>query len=156
MSKTYFIADTHFGDADVFEMSGEKKFFSSVNVKDDTIINRWNKVVAPEDTVFILGDFGDTIEYMPRLNGKKFLIKGNHDKGCWCDSKFPIIYENFFILSHEPMWVDADGPYANIFGHVHNNPIYKSVSSRSYCVCACRVNYTPVEFETIVKAMRGA
>lgn len=155
MNKVFFIADTHFGDKNIFEMSGEKKFFTSVKEKDNAIIERWNEAVAPEDTVFILGDFGD-MNYWYYLNGKKILIKGNHDIAKHCDVIYPIIYENFFILSHEPMWVDENNPYANIFGHVHNNPIYKTVSSRSYCVCACRNNYTPVEFEIIKEAMRNA
>ena len=155
MSKVFFIADTHFAEQDIFKMSGESRFFDSVLEKDKAIIDNWNKTVTPVDTVFILGDFGKT-SYMARLNGKKFLIKGNHDSISSCDSIYPIVYKNFFILSHEPMWVDEDGPYTNIFGHVHNNPIYKTVSSRSYCVCACRNNWTPVEFESIKEAMSKA
>lgn len=96
MSKIFFIADTHFGDKNVFEMSGEKKFFASVKEKDNTIIERWNEAVTPEDTVFILGDFGD-MNYWYHLNGKKILIKGNHDNERYCDIIYPIIYENFFI-----------------------------------------------------------
>ena len=123
MTKTFFIADTHFADKDVFEMSGENKFFNSVSEKDDKIIKNWNSSVSVEDTVFILGDFGKS-DYMYRLNGKKFFIKGNHDDFS-VDSIYPILYQNFFILSHEPQFILEDGPYANIFGHVHNNPIYK-------------------------------
>lgn len=155
MSKVFFIADTHFGDNDVFLMSGENKFFDSVKDKDEEIIKNWNTTVSPEDTVFILGDFGD-MDYWNKLNGKKTLIKGNHDNVSKCDSLYPIVYKDFFILSHEPMWVDKDSPYANIFGHVHNNPIYNTVTSRSYCVCACRNNYTPISFEKIVEKMRGS
>lgn len=152
MSKVFFIADTHFDEQDIFEMSGEYRFFESVLDKDEAIISNWNKAVAPEDTVFILGDFGKT-SYMERLNGQKFLIKGNHDSYEMVDSMYPILYKNFFILSHEPQFILEDGPYANIFGHVHHNPIYKTVSSRSYCVCACRNGYTPVSWEHIINAM---
>lgn len=154
MSKVFFIADTHFAEQDVFEMSGENRFFDSVLEKDEAIISNWNKVVTAEDTVFILGDFGK-ISYMARLNGNKFLIKGNHDTNL-VDSEYPILYKNFFILSHEPQFILEDGPYANIFGHVHNNPIYKTVSSRSYCVCACRNGYTPTSWELIIESMRRA
>ena len=153
MNKVFFIADTHFGDNDVFLMSGENKFFDSVKDKDEEIIKNWNTTVSPEDIVFILGDFGD-MDYWYKLNGKKTLIKGNHDNIKYCDILYPIIYENFFILSHEPMRVDENSPYANIFGHVHNNPIYNTVTSRSYCVCACRNDYTPIAFEKIVEKMR--
>lgn len=154
MAKTFFIADTHFADKNVFEMSGENKFFNSVSEKDNKIIKNWNSWVSAEDTVFILGDFGES-DYMYRLNGKKFFIKGNHDDFN-VDSIYPILYQNFFILSHEPQFILEDGPYANIFGHVHNNPIYKTVSSRSYCVCACRINYTPISFEEILDEMKKA
>ena len=154
MAKTFMISDTHFRDKEVFEMSGENKNFKSVADKDAAIISNWNEVVKPEDTVFILGDFGDP-NYMTKLNGHKYFIYGNHDKPNMADIKFPIVYKNFFILSHEPMFITEDGPYANIFGHVHNNPIYRTVSSRSYCVCACRNNYTPVEFSKIVEAMKN-
>lgn len=155
MSKVFFIADTHFGDNDAFLMSGENKFFDSVKDKDEEIIEKWNNTVNSEDIVFILGDFGD-MDYWYKLNGKKTLIKGNHDNIKYCDVLYPIVYENFFILSHEPMWVDENSPYANIFGHVHNNPIYKTVTSRSYCVCACRNGYAPIAFEKIVEKMRGS
>jgi calcineurin-like phosphoesterase family protein len=151
MSKVFFIADTHFAEQDVFEMSGENRFFNSVQEKDEAIITNWNKTVGSEDTVFILGDFGKP-SYMQRLTGKKFLIRGNHDKN-QVDSEYPILYQNFFILSHEPEFILEDGPFANIFGHVHNNPMYKTVSPRSYCVCACRNGYTPVSWEHIVNAM---
>ena len=154
MAKTFMISDTHFRDKEVFEMSGENKNFKSVADKDAAIISNWNEAVKPEDTVFILGDFGDP-NYMTKLNGHKYFIYGNHDKPNMADIKFPIVYKNFFILSHEPMFITEDGPYANIFGHVHNNPIYRTVSSRSYCVCACRNNYTPVEFSKIVEAMKN-
>ena len=99
MSKVFFIADTHFGDNDVFLMSGENKFFDSVKDKDEEIIENWNTTVRPGDIVFVLGDFGE-LSYMERLNGQKFLIKGNHDNVSKCDSFYPIVYKDFFILSH--------------------------------------------------------
>lgn len=155
MSKVFFIADTHFSDEITFKTAGDYRYFSSVDVKDEEILHNWNETVNPEDTVFILGDFGD-MNYWHKLNGEKFLIKGNHDKLGYCNSAFPIVYKNFFILSHEPMWVDENSPYANIFGHVHDNPMYNTVSSRSYCVCACRNNWTPVDFEDIKRGINIA
>jgi calcineurin-like phosphoesterase family protein len=53
---------------------------------DNTIINKWNEVVRPEDEVYILGDlfFKCSVGYahgiMDRLQGKKIAILGNHDK----------------------------------------------------------------------------
>ena len=94
------------------------------------------------------------------LNGKKILVMGNHDehtpnwyRECGFEevSRFPVIYENFWILSHEPMYVNTNMPYANIFGHIHSNPIYKTVSNQSACVSVERIDYRPVEFSEIKK-----
>lgn len=164
MSKVFFIADTHFGEEDVFRTSGENKEFYSLSAKDLKIKSKWNNVVKPEDTVFVLGDFGDP-SFACGLNGHKILIRGNHDEydlikeyEKYFDKvyDYPIIYNDFFILSHEPKYVVLDGPYANIFGHIHNNPIYKSISPRSFCVCASRLGYEPVEYSVMVEKMLEA
>lgn len=47
-------------------------------------------------------------------------------------------------------------PYANLFGHVHNNPIIKDYSSQHFCVSAERINYTPISFEDITKKIKEA
>jgi calcineurin-like phosphoesterase family protein len=44
-------------------------------------------------------------------------------------------------------------PYANIFGHVHANPIYKDFSPQSFCVSVERINYTPISFEEIKRVI---
>ena len=51
----------------------------------ETLIKNWNEVVMPEDQIFHLGDFGfGSADYLEnillRLNGKKYLIHGNHDQ----------------------------------------------------------------------------
>ena len=56
----------------------------------------------------------------------------------------PIILRGFFMLSHEPLYICRSMPYANLFGHVHNIPTYRSVSSRSACVSVERIGYRPV------------
>ena len=159
MPNIFFIADTHFGEKDVFRMSRENYRFRTCEIKDRILTENWNRVVQPEDTVYILGDFGNP-KYAERLNGKKILIKGNHDNYDEEDYltyfkrtyDMTVLYSNFFLLSHEPLFIpDFHSPYVNLFGHVHNNPIYKTVSPRSYCVCACRINYTPILYKTILE-----
>ncbi len=93
---------------------------------------------------------------LSRLNGTKILVMGNHDNhrtpeewrqlGFDECSKWPILYNQYFILSHEPLYINANMPYANFFGHVHANPIYKDACKQSVCISAERINYTPVEF----------
>lgn len=163
MSKIYFIGDLHFGDETIIQL--ERRPFKNVAEQTETFVENWNKVVAEDDEVYVLGDVihSDLTPQFEKalkdLNGKKYLIKGNHDifpnsfyfNNCGFDKIYdhPIIVEDFWILSHEPMYVNENFPYANIFAHVHNNPIYKTHSARHYCVSAERINYTPISFDKI-------
>lgn len=84
-----FTADQHFGHANILKYEADARLddqgrtFVSVKQMDDALVAHWNAVVAPEDTVYTLGDFSykmHTIaEYLPLLNGKVILIVGNHD-----------------------------------------------------------------------------
>ena len=157
---TYIIADTHFSDANILKF--ENRPFSSVYSMNYAIIDSWNRTVEEDDEVYILGDFGD-FSKVNKLSGIKYLVKGNHDtlsneelRECGFSEVYdkPIILDDFFILSHEPMYVTENAPYANIFGHVHDNPMYKTVSSRSYCVSVERIDYTPISFDEVKEAIR--
>lgn len=55
MKKTFFIADTHFGDSAIIDY--ENRPFSDVREMDDTIIRNRNSVVSDGDRVFVIGDF---------------------------------------------------------------------------------------------------
>lgn len=152
----FFIADTHFGDENILRY--ENRPFENVFEMNEKIVSNWNGLVADDDEIYFLGDVGDA-SCINRLKGKKYLIKGNHDKldnaeyiSLGFDKVYdlPVIYNDFWILSHEPMYVNQNMPYANIFGHVHNNPMYKTVSNRSFCVSVERIDYTPVSFENIM------
>lgn len=151
----YFTADMHFDDESIIRY--EDRPFASVSLMNEKIIEAWNNTVCAEDEVYIVGDIGNA-EYISKLNGRKYLIKGNHDRldneeyrrlGFAEVYDKPIIYDDFWIVSHEPMYVNRNMPYANIFAHVHNNPAYNTVSARSYCVSMDRNDFTPVAFEQI-------
>ena len=161
MNKVFFIADTHFGDNDVFLMSGENKFFDSVKDKDEEIIKNWNTTVSPEDIVFILGDFGD-MDYWYKLNGKKTLIKGNHDNYVGqrdYDECFEGIYDYLqltedktqIILSHYPIWDWAGMYYGSyhLYGHIHDKTMPHEYNA--YCVSVEHIDYEPVTLEEIIK-----
>ena len=72
----YFTADTHFGSERVLKFG--RRPFDSVEEMDNTMINNWNSVVDPEDTVYHLGDFGD-YNISKLLNGNIFLLCGNYE-----------------------------------------------------------------------------
>jgi calcineurin-like phosphoesterase family protein len=81
MAKTFFTSDLHIGHVGVAKSRG----FSTTDEHDERIIANWNAVVGVSDEVWVLGDvaLGAIAESLPkvgRLNGRKFLVCGNHDR----------------------------------------------------------------------------
>lgn len=162
--KKYFIADTHFSEDAIRRY--EKRPFRDTIEMDDVMILNWNKTINNDDLVYMLGDFGagnQESSILEKLNGMKYLIKGNHDvksneyyriAGFQEVYDHPIILDGFWILSHEPLYVNENMPYANIFGHVHNSPIFKTFSAQHYCVSVERIEYTPMSFENIMNFVK--
>ncbi len=164
--KVFFIADTHFGESNIIRY--ENRPFADVYEMDARLISRWNSAVGSEDVVYHLGDFsieGRESEILSKLNGIKHLVKGNHDfksNAQYREYGFeevydcPIIIDSFWILSHDPLYVNTNMPYANLFGHVHASPVIKDYSAQHFCVSAERIDYTPVGFDEIKKKISEA
>ena len=166
MGNVFFVADPHFGDDRIRRY--ENRPYETVEQMDAQLISNWNAAVCKEDTVFVLGDFGAAgceAEVLKLLNGRKLLVKGNHDTGSndyYRQAGFaevydhPILFEGFWLLSHDALYVNANMPYANIFGHVHNNPIVRDFSKQHFCVSVERIAYRPIAFEQIKKIVTEA
>ena len=82
----WLTADLHIGHHNIIRYC--ERPFKDLNSMHETIIERWNDCISEEDTVYILGDLGFVkksgkaiSEVVKRLNGRKILIRGNHDKG---------------------------------------------------------------------------
>lgn len=78
----WFISDTHFPHNNIIHYTGRP--FQSVDEMNAKLIENWNALVEPQDTVFFLGDFGlGTTDFLAnlcsQLNGNKICIRGNHD-----------------------------------------------------------------------------
>lgn len=165
MSKKFIIADTHFGHKNI--ITYENRPFADVDEMDGCLIDNWNSVVGKNDKIYILGDFALTskerlAEIVHQLNGYKILILGNHDNytvelyhgvGFNVVSPYPIIVNDWFILSHQPLYINANMPYANIFGHVHGNKQYRDFSKQSFCASCERTNFAPVELDYAIAKM---
>lgn len=163
----FMIADTHFGDDAIRRY--ESRPFASADEMDRALIANWNRVVSPEDTVFLLGDFSahgaeESAAILSALHGRKHLICGNHDTetdaayramGFDLVCRYPILYGGFWLLSHEPLYVCRNMPYANIYGHIHANPSYRTASAQSFCVSAERIDYAPITFAEIAERVRA-
>lgn len=79
---TFVTSDLHFGHEQEFLYV--PRGFSSVEEHDEAIIKRWNEVITPEDTVWVLGDLmlGNNelgLQKLKRLNGHLNIVRGNHD-----------------------------------------------------------------------------
>ena len=78
----FFTSDTHFGHANIIKYAHRP--YTDVDEMNKALIDNWNSVVKPNDIVFHLGDFmfgniNRFWEYRSRLNGKIYLVHGNHD-----------------------------------------------------------------------------
>ncbi|MGU3465574.1 metallophosphoesterase [Methylobacterium sp. C33D] len=87
MSRQLFVADTHFGHVGILSPRMQNpRPFVSIEEHDAALVANWNAVVRPEDTVWHLGDFcyrcpeERARAIFRRLNGRKLLVRGNHDK----------------------------------------------------------------------------
>ena len=137
----YFTADTHFSHSNVIQM--ENRPFRSTEEMDQVLVQNWNARVSPSDDIYILGDLtlkGPALanELLKQLQGRKYLIRGNHDrfvdrKSCqrdaflWVKDYFELSWQGqYFILCHYPL-LSWNGMYRGSFqlhGHQHNKPEY--------------------------------
>ena len=114
----FYIADTHFFHNNIIRYCNRP--YASVEEMNEALIDNWNKTVQPNDTIRIVGDFAfggkqRLLEVMPRLNGNKILIHGNHDyykkdfylSAGFVDFKYNDIVEDMFI-THFPIYTDED------------------------------------------------
>lgn len=167
MTNTWIISDTHFGHKNI--ITYENRPFSTVEEMDENMIEYWNNDVNKHDTVFHLGDFAFASktrieELVKRLNGDITLILGNHDRFINKDpeywlklgftevSRYPIIYKDFWIFSHEPMYMNSNMPYANVHGHLHNNVLK---GGNYFNACVEHLQYSPVLFSTVTERIKG-
>jgi len=156
----FVLSDHHLFHKNIIEY--EQRPFSSLENMHKTIIKNHNNVVTKKDKIFLLGDlsFGNKVqtqEIIEQMNGYKILVLGNHDnrsRKWYLDIgineviKYPIIYNKFYILSHEPLHLTPSIAYVNIHGHTHSN---KMENVNYFNVCVENHGYTPVNLKDIVK-----
>lgn len=75
----HFTADLHFGHKKILDLC--KRPFTSIDEMNTELVQRWNAVVQPGDSIWALGDFAwyGSEDVFHQLRGEKHLIVGNHD-----------------------------------------------------------------------------
>ncbi len=137
----------------------------------EAMIERHNKVVKPEDRVYFVGDFcfsKKNIHVAGRMNGRKVLVKGNHDTLelskylPYFDDVRGVHQFDGMVITHIPVHPESLGRWGfNVHGHLHanrvmlydvthGNPVRK-VDSRYFNVSVEQINYTPISLEEIKK-----
>jgi|WetSurMetagenome_2_1015567.scaffolds.fasta_scaffold242449_2 calcineurin-like phosphoesterase family protein len=131
--KQYFTSDTHGNHLKMAQLRG----FTTLEEHENLIIENWNKIVQKKDEVYHLGDFcfgsHDIVRsYRAKLNGKIFLILGNHDYAnrlrnlpglfTWVgDTKEIKINHHPTFLSHfgHRVWSKSNYNSWHLYGHSH-------------------------------------
>lgn len=169
----FYTSDLHFGHRKIMEY--ENRPFSSVEEMDECLISNWNAKVAKGDSVYIVGDFGfvkgeRANELLSRLNGSKYLIRGNHDNYFLNDKEFD--KSNFvwikdyatvkdqdevICMFHYPIAVWDRQHYGTLhfYGHVHSNtetrhPLLLDLGDNAYNVGCDVHNYAPVTLDELL------
>jgi len=153
--KTFVIGDLHLNHEKIIELCNRP--FKDVNEMNEKLIENWNRVVSPKDTVYFLGDLCFEKKdckrdyWLSRLNGNIILIKGNHDHGKGLI--YNIMFKNIF-LTHDPYNLKVKPNMVMIHGHQHNKGKLIDKVRRRICVSAELINYTPIELNEILKKYR--
>ena len=162
----WFTSDTHFGAERTLNLS--KRPFKSVSEMNDELINNWNNVVAEDDIVYHLGDFGD-YTIIKQLKGRVVLVYGNYERrdeklinnlkdellnmGFYKVIESGILVENmtdeiYFNMSHEPSkHKEMSEHLFNVFGHIHKLQMIKPYGLN---VGTDAHNYTPIDLDTVL------
>lgn len=180
MSNRFVISDTHFGHTNSWEKfklpNGDPlRPFTSTEEMDETMVERWNAVVRPQDTVYHLGDVvinRKSLHHVKRLNGKKRLVRGNHDifkdedyREVGFESLYGVrVFVDQFILSHIPLHPDSvtERFRVNVHGHLHAGEVMTKsrpapyvdtyedrIDPRYLCVSVENTDYRPLSFDEV-------
>ena len=133
----WFTSDLHLGHTNVIKLASRP--YADIDEMDNSLIANWNSLINRDDEIYILGDFSfkpvETVEgYLSRLKGKKYLVRGNHDRVGAYPYKVPTGLEWVrdyhelnvdgvrLILFHYPIfeWNAVYRGSVHLYGHVHN------------------------------------
>lgn len=166
----FFTSDLHFGHKNIINFCDRP--FDSVEAMDKALIKNWNAAVQHDDEIYIVGDFtrdnGHARRYLPVLNGRKYMVAGNHDKflrdfeekDLWLEwiKEYAVINHKGFklVLFHYPLaeWAGFYGGSIHLHGHIHNRPIapyWNPSIIRAFNVGVDVNDYKPVSIDEIIK-----
>lgn len=168
----WITSDSHFNHANIIALCNRP--FTCVDIMNECLIENWNARVSKEDLVIHCGDFAfgtaeKIDEIIHRLNGRKVLIKGNHDsrsnKFYLDNNRFAFVCDYFsmknILFTHRPLdyqsvcdnkWTES----INVHGHIHNNrelqiKKYEISDQLLFNVSVEMTDYFPISLDEIVE-----
>lgn len=182
-NKIFFTSDQHFGHEGIIKFANRP--YNSVDEMDKDLIYKWNETVSADGLTFVLGDIGfcdknRIMDIYSQLNGRKILIRGNHDsnyKDKILDSLFDEIHSILYTrirdvitskylymsLCHYPM-LDWQGSFKGswqLFGHLHTRDLVEFDTLRTklfasqYDVGVDNNNYRPISFDEVKQIIQS-
>lgn len=177
--KIWFTSDIHFSHKSLITRPKVRPKWESVEEMDAAIIKNWNERVAFRDEVYILGDVAicsakRADEFLGQLNGRKYLIAGNHDKGLIKKAEFNQHFEwikdlytvkiqdpdaprgvQRIVLFHYAMliWDQAHYGAWHLHGHSHGN-LKVDLSVKRLDVGMDCHDFFPIDYTTIKQTMK--
>jgi calcineurin-like phosphoesterase family protein len=178
----FVISDHHLGHTNSWEKfklsdGSPLRPFTSTEEMNETMIERHNAKVKEQDTVYFLGDVvinKKYLELVKRMNGRKILVRGNHD--IFKDEDYREVgfqqihgvrvFVDKFILSHIPLHPDcvSERFRVNVHGHLHANQVMRTRTNMVHgymtglvtepdpqylCVCVEQTDFTPLHFDEV-------
>lgn len=170
----YVTSDNHFNHWNINRYC--KRGFKSLEQMNNTMVKRWNSNIRPEDIVIHLGDIiftkGQSSEIkkmIGKLNGRKILIKGNHDRksySWYLTNGFDFIIERGIwrfnkkkvLFVHDPKSI-THNDYKTcdyiLHGHLHDKGRF--IKNRKQCqiinLSVEQTNYTPMNLITLLNRL---
>lgn len=168
--KTFITSDIHFGHTNIMKFCPESRPFKDATHMDESIIQIWNSTVGENDLTYILGDVAfhnasKATAIVSRLNGRKILIKGNHDTKLvnsaeFCDQFEEIVdYKKIsfeghsVVMLHYPIW-EWDRMHRgaiHFHGHLHARPT--GIEGRIFDVAMDGNMCVPYEMASLIQEM---
>lgn len=171
----YIISDNHFNHWNINRYCS--RGFPNLETMNNTMIKRWNTVVKPEDLVIHIGDIiftkGESkaiSDMIAKLNGRKILIKGNHDRksySWYLTHGFDFICERMIwefnrkkiLFIHSPHEI-SHNDYRTcryiIHGHSHNKGqfLHKKKNCKIVNISVENIKYTPISLITLLNKIQ--
>lgn len=168
--KYWFTSDTHFGHENIIKLSNRP--FKNAKEMDRVLIDTYNRMVKPNDYLYILGDFcwgntNDLLNYRAQIKcNNVIMIWGNHDMHVRYDERAQQAFKSThdllditinrqdIVLFHYPIleWNRFFRGSWHLYGHVHGN-INHFPGALAVDVGVDVQNYEPVDFEILQHIM---